>query len=129
MRTNKPMRVSGVATNGVYICYLASAPWNRGRVRERNASTRARVHPVGKPLFWSAMEVSASLGYDGRVGLHSKRLAEGRYKRMIPGIEDGLNDSGEGGLLWMEVGSLAARVFRRGVTCSPHGVYNIPQDE
>lgn len=111
LRKSVPMRVSAVGDNGVYVCYLASAPWNRFEVRKRHGLCDPKPVPVGRWLMWTAMRWSQELGYEGRVALHSKKEAEKNYRKMIPGIEDGLSDPAEGGLMWMEVSERPARAF------------------
>ncbi|MBE9014219.1 hypothetical protein IQ250_28935 [Pseudanabaenaceae cyanobacterium LEGE 13415] len=60
----------------VYVEALASAPWNR-----QNLDDPPYLKGVGAALLLFARQRSASLGYQGRVGLHSLPAAERFYQR------------------------------------------------
>jgi hypothetical protein len=60
----------------VYVEALASAPWNR-----QNLEDPPYLKGVGSALLLFARQRSVSLGYQGRVGLHSLPEAEEFYQR------------------------------------------------
>ena len=66
--------------DGVYVEYLAAAPWNR-TVKDgvRICETQPRVAPVGKLLMWKAIMLSKHVGHEGRVSWHSKKDAVDTY--------------------------------------------------
>lgn len=60
----------------VYVEALTSAPWNR-----QNLEDPPYLKGVGSALLLFARQRSVSLGYQGRVGLHSLPEAEESYQR------------------------------------------------
>lgn len=81
----------------IYVEYLAVAPWNRPGIQ----------HPrefagCGRALVRYAVERSISLGYAGRVGLHT--LLGARMFYMGLGFEDSGADPQEGGLHYLQLG-------------------------
>lgn len=60
----------------VYVCYLASAPWNL-----REISNKPLFNGIGTLLIRAAVQQSLELEFRGRIGLHSLPKAEGFYER------------------------------------------------
>jgi hypothetical protein len=69
----------------VYVEFLAAAPWNR-----REFQDPRKYIGVGRVMILAAVELSADLGYRGRIGLHSLPAAQGFYK-----LECGLSELGQ----------------------------------
>jgi hypothetical protein len=101
---------------GIYIEYLATAPWNRKNENGQRIDTRhSRVAPVGRRLVEVAIELSTQLGFEGRMGWHSKPGAESWYKDTFPGLFDfGVDDDGGDGLLYFEISREIAEAFKAG---------------
>jgi len=59
----------------VYVDFVESAPWNRASV-----SGSQRYRTVGALLIRSAVALSMSEGFQGRIGLHSLRQADSFYR-------------------------------------------------
>lgn len=60
----------------VYVCYLASAPWNLPEI-----ANKPLFNGIGALLIRAAVQQSLELEFKGRIGLHSLPKAEGFYKR------------------------------------------------
>lgn len=60
----------------VYVEYLIVAPWNY----QPWLATYPRYRAVGTALLIAVMAYSHSLGFNGRIGLHSLPQAEGFYQ-------------------------------------------------
>lgn len=65
----------------VYVDYVAVAPWNRTAIRHPE-----RFRKLGTVMLGAAVEVSRTLGMEGRCGLHSLPSSEGFYRRI--GMKD-----------------------------------------
>jgi GNAT superfamily N-acetyltransferase len=59
----------------VYIDLLATAPWNRPKL-----APGGRLKGVGRVLVGTAISLSADLGFEGRIGLHSLPQSESWYR-------------------------------------------------
>ncbi|MEA5467244.1 hypothetical protein [Spirulina sp. 06S082] len=59
----------------IYVKFIVSAPWNRGRLRMQ------RYKFVGLSMLRFARQRSTALGYSGRVGLHSLPNAIEFYRK------------------------------------------------
>jgi hypothetical protein len=103
-------------TLGVYIEYMATAPWNRLDDKEQRIDERfPRVVPVGRLLVGMAIRLSRELGSNGRIGWHSKPRAEKWYRDRFPGIWAGGPDVEEDGLLYFEVSQSVADAYMAGI--------------
>jgi len=69
----------------VYVEHIATAPWNRDGL-----SDSPEIKGLGRLLMRTAIRVSVLLGYEGRVGLHSKPVSEAFYRDKL-----GLRDLGQ----------------------------------
>ncbi len=106
--------------SGVHVQRLATAPWNRLRVRDRfdklpsKQRTRLdlppRLVPVGRSLLVAAIGLSESLGQEGRLGWHSLNGARDDYSKMFPELIDLGIDAAED-LAWYEIDGKTARDF------------------
>jgi len=65
----------------VYVCALATAPWNRPAV-----ATFPLYKGVGGNLIDFAVTRSQEMGYQGRIGLHALPGALGFYRRLRIGL-------------------------------------------
>lgn len=59
----------------VYVDFLEAAPWN-----VRQISPTPRYRNVGPVLLQAAIDLSTSVGFDGRIGLHSLPQSGGFYQ-------------------------------------------------
>ncbi len=76
VRTDKVCRLPEQSAEPMaYVDYLATAPWNQPRL-----VTSPRYTKGGQSMIEAAIRYSISLGFDGRIGLHSLRGAEGFYR-------------------------------------------------
>lgn len=66
----------------VYVAYVAAAPWNRRELREVQ-----EIKGVGYVLVQTAVRLSLDLGFQGRIGLHSKPEVETFYRDKL-GLRD-----------------------------------------
>lgn len=82
----------------IYVKFIVSAPWNRGRLRMQ------RYKFVGSNLLSFVRERSNKLGYAGRVGLHSLPVAIGFYQKA--GMLELGSDSDFDNLIYFEYPSL-----------------------
>jgi len=99
--------------------YVATAPWNRLDEQGRRIDTRfARVVPVGRLLVGVAIRLSRELGWDGRLGWHSKAGAEKWYKEALPGVWAGGPDLEEDGFEYFEISSDVATTYLAGISGS-----------
>jgi hypothetical protein len=62
----------------LYVEYVESAPWNL-----RSAISKPRFKRVGKALLKGAVDYSHTLGYRGRIGLHSLPQSVSYYESEI----------------------------------------------
>ncbi len=90
----------------VYIEFLATAPWNRPELQQP-----PRFCGVGTVMVAAAVELSWSLGYKGRIGLHSLSKAESFYKNTCKMSELG-KDAAHQGLMYYEMTEKQAEEFR-----------------
>ena len=111
-RPEAEIRLGGPGARGVYIAYLAAAPWNRKRLRERITFAEERVAPVGRWLMWRALNQSHAAGRLGRTAWHSLPGALTDYMRMVESLTNmGPDEDDENGLPWLEVQPAAATTF------------------
>ena len=111
-RPQAEIRLGGPGAKGVYIEYLAAAPWNRKRLRERISFDEKRVAPIGRWLMWRAVGQSRTAGHLGRTAWHSLPGALTDYTRMVVGLTNlGPDEDDEEGLPWLEVEPAAATNF------------------
>ena len=92
VRTDKVCRLpEQIGLPLVYVDYLSAAPWNIVPF-----VTTPRYKSCGKRMIQAAIRYSLSLGFDGRVGLHSLGGAEGFYRDTLQmrdcGIDIGYED-------------------------------------
>lgn len=90
----------------VYVDYVAVAPWNRKPLQDP-----PRFRNLGTLMLGAAVEVSRTVGYQGRCGLHSLSQAEGFYRRI--GMHDHGLDNSYHGLRYFEFDAAGAATFRR----------------
>ena len=88
----------------IYVDYLAVAPWNRTPIQNPE-----RFRKLGTVMLGAAVEVSRTLGMDGRCGLHSLPSSEGFYRRI--GMKDLAIDPNYHNLRYFEFDSYAAMSF------------------
>ena len=89
----------------VYVDYLAVAPWNRTAFQDPR-----RFRGLGRVMIGAAVELSRTLGFDGRCGLHSLPQSEGFYRQI--GMRDfGLDTAKQ--LRYFEFDGPAAQRFRQ----------------
>ncbi|WP_421702151.1 hypothetical protein [Aliiroseovarius sp.] len=89
----------------VYIDLLATAPWNR-----QAKSDPVRFKGCGQLMIATAVSLSMSEGFKGRVGLHSLTGAESFYRRRI-GMTEFPPDPTYGGLRYFELSETQAAAF------------------
>jgi len=92
----------------VYVEYVCTAPWNVPHPDGRTI----QFHGIGGVLMLAAVEISVNEEYDGRLGLHSVKDAEGFY-RVWCGMTDMGNDKGHEGLRYFEMSPEQAASFRK----------------
>jgi hypothetical protein len=88
----------------VYIDFVAVAPWNRKAFQDPQ-----RFHGLGTVMLGAAVEVSRTLGHDGRCGLHSLPQSEGFYRQI--GMRDFGLDASKG-MRYFEFDASGASTFR-----------------
>ena len=91
----------------VYVDYLAAAPWNL-----RGLAPVPRFAGVGRVLIGAAVQVSQSLGWSGRTGLHSLPQAESFYRRTC-GMQDLGRDDNYDKLRYFELSAADADTFMK----------------
>ena len=89
----------------LYVEYLEVAPWN-----SRLLTPFPRFGGVGTRLFEAAVRVSQSLGFDGRVGLHSLPQAAGFYTGPCRMLSTGVDPDVES-LAYFELTKASATIF------------------
>ena len=110
---------ANTGTLGAYMEYVATAPWNRLDEQGRRIDERfARVTPVGRLLVGVAISLSRQLGWEGRMGWHSKPGAETWYKDVLPGLWAGGPDLEEDGLEYFEISADVATTYLAGISGS-----------
>lgn len=100
----KGSRITASGLPIVYVDYLAIAPWNRTAVQYPE-----RFRKLGTVMLGAAVEVSRTLGMEGRCGLHSLPSSEGFYRRF--GMKDLAIDPNYHNLRYFEFESHAAMSF------------------
>jgi len=90
----------------MYVDFVAIAPWNRKAIQ-----TPQRFRHLGTVMIGAAVELSRTLGLDGRCGLHSLPQSEGFYRRI--GMRDFGLDAAYSSLRYFEFDAAAARNFRK----------------
>ncbi|MEQ1848442.1 MAG: GNAT family N-acetyltransferase [Nitrospira sp.] len=99
-------RIPAQAGKGlVYIMFLEVAPWNSVRVVRE-----PRYRLVGSLLVVEAIQISHSLGFNGRIGLHALQQAEDFYSKAC-GMDDLGPDHTHDGLRYFEMTSGQANNF------------------
>lgn len=105
--TGRTSREPGTPLPILYVDYLAVAPWNR-----RTFQNPQRFRHLGTVMIGAAVELSLTLGLDGRCGLHSLPQSEGFYRRI--GMRDFGLDAAYSSLRYFEFDAAAARNLRNG---------------
>ena len=95
-----------------YLELLASAPWDRGTLKEKIDCGRPRITPVGSCLLWQAVQLSRELGHEGRLGWHSLETAVRDYAKAFGSGLQTLGIDYEKGMEWLEVSARAASAFQ-----------------
>ncbi len=90
----------------VYVDFVAVAPWNRKTFQHPQ-----RFRHLGTVMLGAAVELSRTLGLDGRCGLHSLPQSEGFYLQI--GMRDFGLDAAYSSLRYFEFDAPAARSFRK----------------
>jgi hypothetical protein len=90
----------------VYVEFLAAAPWNR-----KESQDPRKYRGVGKVMILAAVELSADLGYRGRIGLHSLPAAEPFYRDECKMSELG-PDAAHQDLMYYEMTAEQADAYR-----------------
>jgi hypothetical protein len=90
----------------VYVDFVAVAPWNRKAFQDPQ-----RFRHLGTVMLGAAVELSRTLGLDGRCGLHSLPQSEGFYRQI--GMRDFGLDAAYTSLRYFEFDASAARTFRK----------------
>jgi hypothetical protein len=91
----------------VYVEYLATAPWNRSEVQ-----MPPRFSGVGTTFISAAIELSRTIGYRGRIGLHALPMAESFYLEKCK--MDALGrDTACQSLMYFELTEEKAELFRQ----------------
>jgi hypothetical protein len=93
----------------VYVDYLATAPWNLSEL-----VPAPRYKSCGRRMVQAAIRYSASLGFDGRIGLHSLYGAEGFYRSGLRMQDCGIDVHYED-LRYFEMTEVIAREIASGV--------------
>jgi hypothetical protein len=88
----------------VYVDFVAVAPWNR-----KPFQNPQRFRSLGTVMLGTAVELSRSLGLDGRCGLHSLPQSEGFYRRI--GMRDFGLDAAYSSLRYFEFEATGASNF------------------
>lgn len=91
----------------VYVSFLSTAPWNRPQIERP-----VRYRGVGTVMVAAAVELSASLGFQSRIGLHALPGAE-RFYREACGMSELGTDAAHQGLIYYEMTENQAELFRR----------------
>jgi len=91
----------------IYVDFLATAPWNRPQIQDP-----PRYRGVGQVFLLAAIELSMSVGFKGRVGLHSLPDAEAFYENKCGFTRLG-SDSSHQGLIYFEITDKQADAFRQ----------------
>lgn len=99
-------RAPGTPLPLVYVDFVAVAPWNR-----RTFQSSQRFRHLGTVMLGAAVELSRTLGHDGRCGLHSLPQSEGFYRHI--GMRDFGLDASKSSLRYFEFDAPAARNFRK----------------
>jgi hypothetical protein len=90
----------------VYVDFLAVAPWNRKPFQDPQ-----RFSGLGSVMLGAAVELSRTLGHEGRCGLHSLPQSEGFYHRI--GMRDFGLDASKESLRYFEFDATGASTFRK----------------
>lgn len=90
----------------VYVDFVAIAPWNRKAFQNPQ-----RFRHLGTVMLGAAVELSRTLGLDGRCGLHSLPQSEGFYRYI--GMRDFGLDAAYSSLRYFEFDAIGAANFRK----------------
>ncbi len=90
----------------VYVDFVAVAPWNRKAFQDPQ-----RFRGLGTVMLGAAVELSRTLGHDGRCGLHSLPQSEGFYRQI--GMRDFGLDASKSLLRYFEFDTSGASTFRK----------------
>ena len=90
----------------LYVDFVAVAPWNR-----RAFQNPQRFRHLGTVMLGAAVELSRTLGLDGRCGLHSLPQSEGFYRHI--GMRDFGLDAAYSSLRYFEFDATGAANFRK----------------
>ena len=90
----------------VYVDFVAIAPWNR-----KAFQSPRRFRNLGTIMIGAAVELSRTLGWDGRCGLHSLPQSVGFYRHI--GMRDFGLDPAKPLLRYFEFDAPAAQKFRK----------------
>lgn len=92
------------ALPNVYVDFVAVAPWNRKAFQDPQ-----RFRGLGTIMLGAAVELSRTLGHDGRCGLHSLPQSEGFYRQI--GMRDFGLDASKASLRYFEFDASGAGQF------------------
>jgi len=95
LHPNCPSRLE-CGKNLVYVNILTVAPWNRADI-----ISSPKYKGIGTTLITFAATFSINLGFEGRIGLHSVKQAEGFYKKLY--FIDLGNDINENNFQYLEL--------------------------
>ena len=91
----------------VYVSFLSTAPWN-----DRGLTTSPLYRGCGTHLVCQAVDHSQSVGYKGRIGLHSLPQSEVFYQHVCQMTDMGVDPNPEHeGLRYFEFAEGSAREF------------------
>jgi hypothetical protein len=90
----------------VYVDFVAVAPWNRKKFQDP-----PRFRNLGTVMLGAAVQLSRTLGFDGRCGLHSLPQSEGFYRHI--GMHDFGLDSAYSSLRYFEFDATGAANFQK----------------
>lgn len=95
----------------VYVPFLATAPWN-----DKEIVPTPAYRGCGTILLKESVDYSHTIGYKGRVGLHSLPQAEGFYRDRCKMVDLGVDpDPEHQNLRYFEFTNEAARTFLRNI--------------
>jgi hypothetical protein len=106
VRLDKTSRDPSISLPIVYVDFVAIAPWNR-----RALQNPQRFRHLGTVMLGAAVELSRTLGLDGRCGLHALPQSEGFYRRI--GMRDFGLDAAYQSLRYFEFDAPGAANFRK----------------
>lgn len=90
---SKPANLGNSVSNRLlYLAHMATAPWNRKVYCPKSGVYPVALKGIGKALVNEAVQLSASYGYGGRLGLHAMERSATFYRHigmeLVPGSKD-----------------------------------------